>query len=763
MLPLFRCTTLFLCVSVCGFGSQSYSAAAPTPADQLPLKYTALLGGQVHIGGLAVDAGGNAFISGTASSALPVTAGAFQTEYKPATCTSYFPQSPPQTFPCPVAFAGKLSHDGTALVYLTYLGTSNSNASGISVDGQGDAWVTGTISSSDLPVTPGALQTTPKGPQNVFVLKLNPTGSRVLFATYLGGSGSSTVPASQTIDTNGNIYVTGSTGASDFPVSPGAFQTDVSQSSSVLGTSFVTKFDAGGRLVYSTYFHGGDASNTYTSSIAADAAGNAYITGDSGGSLPTTPGAFQTSAGAQEAAFVAKLDAKGSTLLYCTYLGANSPVGGSEISVDNQGNAYVAGGIQLGTPGLVSSFPVTPGAFQTAPPVAQAVGGLDSFEFIAKLNAAGSALVYSTFLYASDDTWISSLAVDASGSVVAVGQTYALDFPTTPGALRQCNPLATWGATGFLLTLAADGSQLGYSTFLGTDGADASLIVAFDGNGEAYISGNSLGSLPVVPGSFGWTGSGPFIAGLAPLALPAGSVSCVVSAASRGGPAIAPGEIVDIFGNGIGPVQTVFATVSSGHIGTSLGGVQVSFNGVLAPLLSADPNQIRAVVPFETDPSAQGGSGSATIQILNSSTPVQPLTAPVAVLAPTIFTVDGRPAGQALMINEDGTLNSEKNPAPQGSIVTIYATGLNNTQPALVTGAIAPGAAPLAVQAELQVGSTGFGQGEITYAGAAPGFVAGLTQINFRLPASIFHGFTDLYLSMSDSFISQTGVYFYLQ
>src|ERR1022692_4802504 len=90
-------------------------------------------------------------------------------------------------------------------------------------------------------------------------------------------------------------------------------------------------------------------------------------------------------------------------------------------------------------------------------------------------------------------------------------------------------------------------------------------------------------------------------------------------------------------------------------------------------------------------------------------------------------------------------------------------TGLNNTQPARVTGAIAPGAAPLAVQAELQVGSTGFGQGEITYAGAAPGFVAGLTQINFRLPASIFHGFTDLYLSMSDSFISQTGVYFYLQ
>ena len=208
----------------------------------------------------------------------------------------------------------------------------------------------------------------------------------------------------------------------------------------------------------------------------------------------------------------------------------------------------------------------------------------------------------------------------------------------------------------------------------------------------------------------------------------------------------------------------VSASVPSRQIPTSLGGVQVLFNGVPSPLLFVGPNQIRAVVPFETAPASMNFTGSsATIQILNVSTTVQPVTVPVAVVAPAIFTADGRPTGQALMINEDGLLNSEQNPARQGSIVTIYATGLNNTQPPLATGTIAPGAAPLVFEGALQVGSAGFGEGGITYAGAAPGFVAGLTQVNFRIPASIFHGFSGLYLTMSRSFNSQVGVYFYLQ
>ena len=757
MLSSIRCVAQLILTLAPTYASRN-SSAAVTPADQLPLKYTALFGGEARISGLAVDADGDAYITGTANSALAVTSGAFQTDYRAATCVSPFPNYTPRSFACPVAFAAKLSHGGTALVYLTYLGASNSNGYGISVDGQGNAWITGAVSSPDLPVTSSAFQTVLRGKQNVFVLKLSSDGSRLLFATYLGGSGSNT-PASLAVDTNGNAYVSGGTSSLDFPVSPGAFQTDAGENLSGPNASFVTKFDATGKLVYSTYFHGGDATGTYVSSITADVAGNAYLTGSHrGGLLPTTPGAFQTSASGLDAAFAAKLDTTGSKLLYSTYLAANSQVSGNQIAVDSQGNAYVAGGIRLNMPNLPSSFPVTPGAFQTTNPEG-AFQTTNPEGFITKLNANGSALVYSTFLSASGGTGISGLAVDPSGSVVLVGYTYALDFPTTPGALRQCNPKGTWGSTGFLLKLSEDGSSLVYSTYLG---ADALSAVAVDSAGEVYTAGNDAGTLPVVPGSFGWTGSGAFVARLAPVPLPAGSVSCVVSAASRSGQAVAPGEIVDIFGRGIGPAQTVSATASSEHIDTWLGGVQVLFNGVPAPLLSVGPNQIRAVVPFETGPSTLSGSGSATIQVLNGSTTGQPVTAPTAALAPAIFTVDGRPAGQALMVNEDGTLNSETNPARQGSIVIIYSTGLNNTQPPLATGTIAPGAAPLVFPIVL---SSTSGLPEITYAGAAPGLVAGLTQINFRIPTSIFHGVTYLSIQQptSNLIASQVGVSFYMQ
>jgi uncharacterized protein (TIGR03437 family) len=750
---LARCATLAVLIMASG-------RVEAAPADSFPLKFTALFGSEVQIGGIAVDADGNVLVAGTASAPLPVTAGAFQTDYKPATCISQAPQSQTKIFPCPVAFAAKLSHDGTALQYLTYLGTSQSTGSAIAVDRQGNAWIAGGVSSTDLPVIPGAVQMKLKGRQNAFLLELNPTGSRVLFATYLGGSSNEGV-GSLALDSSGNAYIAGSTTSPDFPVTGGAFQTGFGQSLDGGDSSFLAKFDPAGGLLYSTFFHGGSSSGTNVNSIAADAGGKLYLTGSHrGGSLPTTPGAFQTSANGPDAAFVSKLDATGSKLVYSTYLAANYPTSGNRIAVDGQGNAYIAGGISLGSgsaPAAPSTFPTTPGAFQSNPPDFEAAGNL-GVGFVTKLNAAGSALIYSTYLYASAGVGLNGLAVDASGTAVLAGGTYALDFPTTAGALRQCNPMATWGTTGVVLKLAPDGSRLLYSTYFGADPPNA---IAIDGAGEVYLAGNSNAAttLPVVPGSFGWTGSGALVAGLDPAPLPSGSVSCVANAASRNAMVVAPGEIVEILGSAIGPATTVSAAASGGQIGTLLGGVQVLVNGVAAPLLSAGPNQIRAVIPFEVP----DNGGAATIQIFNGAATIQPITAPLAALAPALFTADGSATGQLLMINEDGTLNSKSNPARQGSMVTVYATGLNNTQPALAPGTIAPAAAPLAVQSQLQIGSGGFGQSEIVYAGAAPGFVAGLTQINFRLPASIFHGIAGVYLTGPGSSISQTGMYFFLQ
>jgi uncharacterized protein (TIGR03437 family) len=184
--------------------------------------------------------------------------------------------------------------------------------------------------------------------------------------------------------------------------------------------------------------------------------------------------------------------------------------------------------------------------------------------------------------------------------------------------------------------------------------------------------------------------------------------------------------------------------------------------GYPAPLLSAGPNQIRAVVPFELAAPAllDQNQFTAEIQILSAAAPAQPFTATVAAASPAIYTVGGNTPGRALMINQDGTLNSEQNPAPQGSVVTIYATGLNNTQPPLATGVIATEAVPLAFEAQLQIGSATGGQ--LTYAGTAPGFVAGLTQINFLIPVSLLHGFSTVHIFLPNG-VGSEPVYFYQQ
>jgi uncharacterized protein (TIGR03437 family) len=704
-------------------------AAAPVKADP-PLKYTALFG-DAAITAVAVDAAGTAYVTGAAYGPLPVTPGAFQTDYRPAICHAHG-----VSFPCPVAFAAKLSPDGTALVYLTYLGSSNCGGTGISVDGQGNAWIAGWIGSADLPVTPGAFQSTPKfNPDSMgggFVLKLNAAGSHVLYASYFGGSSGANLINAQALDSAGSLYVGGNTGSADFPVTSGRFQTDPGEARP--STGFLAKFDRDGKLAYSTYLHGSSGSTTSIASIAVDASGNAYATGvHTGGSLPVTAGAFQTSAGSPAStAFAAKLDATGAKLVYCTYLNAASPGGGSAIAVDPQGNAFVGGIIDATIPGALGSL---------------------SSGFINKLNPAGSALTYSAYLEASDFWAITAVAVDPAGQATVVGATSAADLLTTPGALFQCKPSGS-SAQVFVYKLAADGSKPVYSTYLGMTSPPAFTLGS---SGELYIAGYRS-TLPVVAGSFGWTGAEyeSTLAALTTEPLPVGSVSCVASAASRDGAAIAPGEIVDIFGNGIGPPNVVSASTASGLIPTSLGGVQVMFGDFPAPLLLADPNRIRAIVPFETGPAVPNVSYPLEVQILSSFAPVQPFATTLVSLTASVFTAEGKPTGQALMINQDGTPNSAANPAAQGSIVTIYATGLNNTDPPLVTGAIAAAAAPLALSSHISVTV-----GKIVYAGAAPGFPAGLTQINIQLPPDGPRGAVPLYLMLPGFNGSQPGVYFY--
>ncbi|HEV8716789.1 MAG TPA: SBBP repeat-containing protein, partial [Candidatus Binatia bacterium] len=283
------------------------------------------------------------------------------------------------------------------LVYSTYLGDTDSGQA-IAVDAAGNAYVTGSTSSSNFPTAAEAFQSAYTGQGDVFVAKLNPIGSALVYSTYLGG-GDFEKGTGIAVDTAGNAYVTGSTQSVDFPTTTGALQRACRKDKAGLcKDTLIVKLNwAGSALEYSTYL-GGSGSES-GSDIAVDIAGNAYVTGTTDSSdFPITQGALQLSVGdcSPDAfscghAFVSKLNAMGSALVYSTYLGGGKFEFGTGIAVDTAGSAYITGQTES------LDFPTTEGAFQrTCSPVAS--NGRCSAAFVAKLDPTGSFLVYSTYL-----------------------------------------------------------------------------------------------------------------------------------------------------------------------------------------------------------------------------------------------------------------------------------------------------------------------------------------------------------------------------
>ena len=288
------------------------------------------------------------------------------------------------------------------------------------------------------------------------------------FSTYLGGSGNDNVNWGIAVDGCGNIYVAGTTTSTDFP-KEGALQENFGGG---LRDAFVAKLNADG-LVYSTYL-GGNV-NEFGNAIAVDARGRAYVTGSTGSpNFPTTPGALQETIGTGVPdAFVTKLNANGSDLVFSTYLGGPGFDTGTRIALDHSGEVYVAGVTGDG-------FPTTRGAFQTK------FGGAPDDVYVAKLKADGSALVYSTFLGGSGSDNPRGLALDGRGNAYVSGQTDSPNFPTTDWAFQK-----KFGGVsdGFVAKLKADGSDLVYSTYLGGNGEEQGLGIALDSAGNAYVAG----------------------------------------------------------------------------------------------------------------------------------------------------------------------------------------------------------------------------------------------------------------------------------
>ena len=481
-----------------GFHVASYNHTQPLVIDPI-LVYSTYLGGSglASTGryssaegdqgnGIAVDSNGDAYIVGTTySSNFPVTNGALQPQNYAL-----------QTDNSSTVFVSELNPSGTALVSSTYLGGTNSDAGyGIALDSSSNIYVTGVTHSVDFPITCGAFQSVspaqstsnPSG----FVVKLGPSGSALIYATFLGADGGD-VPQTIAVDSAGDAFIAGYTGSTGFPTTEGALQTSLA---GTVANGFVSKLNpSGSALAYSTYLGGGgtEKAGDYINAIAIDSQGDAYVTGSTASSdFPVTKSALQSSALGSPTAFVTEINPAGSDEVYSSYLGGSSGDSAQAIAIDSGGSIYVAGNTNSG------DFPLTEGVLEGASTgIAKYVAAYGQFGFITKLNPSTPAMVYSTYVE-GQGTSISALAVDGAGNAYLTGTAPVPSanimggFETTPDALPAP---ANQGNAPFLVKLNPSAGALQYATFIGGSSIDNPLALAIDGSGSAYLTGLATSS-----------------------------------------------------------------------------------------------------------------------------------------------------------------------------------------------------------------------------------------------------------------------------
>lgn len=340
---------------------------------------------------IAVNSAGEAYITGVIGVGGLATSGAYQT-------TMGGVQD---------AFVAKFTASGSLLLYCTYLGgDQRETAYAIALDPSGDAYVTGITGSAGW-ATDGAYNQTFQGGVDVFVAKLNPSGSSLLYATFLGGSGSDW-GTGIALDSSGGVYISGFTSSSGW-ATDGAFDTTALPSNDV----FVAKLSpSGSALVYATYL--GLNSSLSLPNVAIDRLGNACVTGETTTAGWATPGAYQVQYAGGIDDFVAKISANGASLIWGTYLGGAAADYSNAIALDGDGNVYVAGE-------TYSAGGATAGAYDTSQ-------NGNSDIFIARLNPQGSSLQYATYIGGSGRDAATGIAIDASGNAYLAGDTGSLDW-----------------------------------------------------------------------------------------------------------------------------------------------------------------------------------------------------------------------------------------------------------------------------------------------------------------------------------------------
>jgi hypothetical protein len=362
------------------------------------------------------------------------------------------------------------------LTYSSYLGgTGGDVAYGVAVNSAGNTFVTGSTASLNFPTTSGTYAPTYVGDGDVFVTELDPTGTRLVFSTYLGGSGVDT-PSQILLNSAGNIFLVGSTFSNNFPTTSGAFQQIYGGNQD----AFLTEMKGdGSALVYSTYI--GGTGTDFGTAVTLDSAGDAWVIGSTNSTDFPTLNPLQLGNDGLYDAFITEVSPVGA-LLYSTYLGGSQADTGTAIAVDASGNVYASGYTYS------TDFP-TQNALQSS-----LAGGSDIF--ITKFTPGSTALLFSTYLGGSSQDQALAMIVDASGNIYLTGDTQSANFPVTTSAYQS----SLAGTQNIFLTKVAPGATtLVFSTFFGGSGTDEAMSMAMDSSSNIYLTGfTQSGNFPLL-------------------------------------------------------------------------------------------------------------------------------------------------------------------------------------------------------------------------------------------------------------------------
>lgn len=642
------------------------------------------------------------------------------------------------------------------------------------VDGAGKIYLAGQI-------------TTPTGSTAVYIAKLSADGTNTSYTTMIGGSGASVSAATALdVDSNGSVYVAGTTTANDFPVTPGAAQSSGT-------TAFAAKLDGQGNVAYTTLI-GGDA-KAAPSSVVVNTKGELVVSGQA-----TTGAPPMTVVGP----FLLKLSADGSSVV------SGPPGVGGRVATDAQDNVYVAGAAVGGS----ASPATTPGAFQGVPgpsfcgcPFLSLPCGPN--QFVASVAADLSRTRFLTYVTAKYGAVPASIAVDAQGDVLVAGTTSSPGYPTTPdsylstytaasGTIQTCGPpipMEVTSPSGYVTLVKPDGTGLIFSTFFSGSKTDTIAFAALTGAG-IYLAGQAGsvdlpgfdGAVPSQCTPVGYvtrmTLDGSAISSsrtppgiplaydstTATLLLTTGNdlirfdpsidtpIACVLDAADlRPVTAVAPGELLSMFGRFLYFVTNPFAVTIrpvNGLYPVTSQGLGIMANQTPSPLLYVSEQQVNLQAPYEIAGSAEVNL-NLTYSDVNGRSVSDTRVLGVAATNPTAFISTSSVINQTfpLALNADGTVNSQTNPAAAGSVVTIFLDGLGITESHPVSGSVNPSpTTPL----NLPFAVTPFCSGTFCYpvpaflsAGSLSGSISGVTQVQLIAPPNPHPGGPQVIFSLS--------------